>query len=116
MWNVTTDRGDRIRARYLVQTVGALDTPKLPGIPGIETFAGKMFHTSRWDYSYTGGDICGGLSKLRDTRVAGIGTGCTSIQCIPHLAETAKHLYVFQRTPSVVEERRNKPTDPDWTK
>jgi cation diffusion facilitator CzcD-associated flavoprotein CzcO len=116
VWTVTTDRGDRIRARYLVRTAGVLDTPKLPGIPGIDKFTGKMFHTSRWDYSYTGGTISGGLSKLRDKRVAVIGTGCTSIQCIPYLAEAAEHLYVFQRTPSVVQERGNKPTDSDWAK
>jgi cation diffusion facilitator CzcD-associated flavoprotein CzcO len=116
VWNVTTDRGDRLQARCLVQTVGALDTPKLPGISGIETFTGAMFHTSRWDYSYTGGNITGGLSKLGDKGVAVIGTGCTSIQCIPHLAESAKHLYVFQRTPSVVERRGNEPTDPEWAK
>jgi cyclohexanone monooxygenase len=88
----------------------------LPGIPGIDTFKGKMFHTSRWDYSYTGGNILGGLSKLGDKRVAVIGTGCTSVQCIPHLAEAAEHLFVFQRTPSVVDERGNKPTDLEWAK
>jgi cation diffusion facilitator CzcD-associated flavoprotein CzcO len=116
LWVVTTDRGDTLRGRYLVQTVGVLDSPKLPGVAGIERFEGKMFHTSRWDYSYTGGSITGGLSKLADKRVAVIGTGCTAVQCVPYLAESAEHLYVFQRTPSVVDERGNRPTDPEWAK
>lgn len=115
-WIVTTDRGDRISARFLVQTVGVLDSPKLPGIPGIHSFKGKMFHTSRWDYAYTGGDISGGLSGLADKRVGIVGTGCTAIQCVPHLAEAAEHLYVFQRTPSAVDERNNRPTDPAWAR
>src|SRR5712675_2171080 len=76
--------------------------PKLPGIPGIERFKGHTFHTSRWDYDYTGGDTSGGLHKLKDKRVGFIGTGATAIQCIPHLGEHAQQLYVFQRTPSSV--------------
>src|SRR5262249_38917262 len=86
----------------------------LPGIPGIETFKGHTFHTSRWDYAYTGGDPDGNLSGLADKRVGIIGTGATAIQCIPHLGAAAKHLYVFQRTPSSVDRRDNRPTDPDW--
>src|SRR5207237_7314376 len=93
---------------------GPLNRPKLPGIPGIERYKGHSFHTSRWDYAYTGGSSEGGLDKLADKRVAIIGTGATAIQCGPHLGRHAKHLYVFQRTPSSVDERRNRPTDPDW--
>ncbi len=113
-WIVATDRKDRIRARFVVMALGPASRPKLPGIPGIETFEGHSFHTSRWDYGYTGGDTTGNLHKLADKKVAIIGTGATAIQCIPHLGASAEHLYVFQRTPSSVDFRGNKPTDPDW--
>ncbi len=113
-WIVETDRGDRMRARYVAMANGPLNRPKLPGIPGIDSFEGHTFHTSRWDYDYTGGDSSGGLSKLADKRVGIIGTGATAVQCIPHLGEAAEHLYVFQRTPSSVDERNNRETDPEW--
>ncbi len=115
-WLVTTNRDDRFRARFVVMSNGPLNRPKLPGIPGIDTFKGHTFHTSRWDYGYTGGDSRGNLRKLADKRVGIIGTGATAVQCVPHLARDAKHLYVFQRTPSSVDERRNRPTDPEWVK
>jgi cation diffusion facilitator CzcD-associated flavoprotein CzcO len=114
VWLVSTDRGDRMRARYVVVSSGTLDRPKLPGIPGIETFTGHAFHTSRWDYDYTGGDADGGLHKLADKRVALIGTGATAIQVVPHLGRDARQLYVFQRTPSTVDVRDNRRTDPEW--
>ncbi|TSB17013.1 flavin-containing monooxygenase [Streptomyces benahoarensis] len=113
-WLVATDRGDRIRARYVVTASGTLSEAKLPGIPGIETFRGHTFHTSRWDYAYTGGDADGNLHRLADKRVALIGTGATAIQCVPHLGADAQELYVFQRTPSSVDVRGNRPTDPEW--
>ncbi|MEU3710996.1 flavin-containing monooxygenase [Streptomyces catenulae] len=113
-WLVATDRGDRIRARYVVTASGTLSEAKLPGIPGIETFRGHTFHTSRWDYAYTGGDADGNLHRLADKRVALIGTGATAIQCVPHLGADARELYVFQRTPSSVDVRGNRPTDPEW--
>ena len=113
-WLVSTHRGDAIRARFVVMSNGPLNRPKLPGIAGIETFAGHSFHTSRWDYAYTGGDSEGNLIGLADKRVAIIGTGATAIQCVPHLGRWAQRLYVFQRTPSSVDLRGNKPTDPDW--
>ena len=91
---------------------GPLNRPKLPAISGIEDFEGHTFHTSRWDYEYTGGDDSGGLTKLADKRVAVIGTGATAIQCVPFVGKHAKQLYVFQRTPSSVDVRGNKPTDP----
>ncbi|MFJ7072859.1 flavin-containing monooxygenase [Streptomyces sp. NPDC098781] len=115
-WVVGTDRGDRMRARYVVVSSGTLSEAKLPGIPGIETFRGHAFHTSRWDYAYTGGDANGGLTGLADKRVALIGTGATAIQVVPHLGRDAQHLYVFQRTPSSVDVRGNRPTDPEWRK
>ncbi len=113
-WLVATSRGDAIKARYVVMSNGPLNRPKLPGIPGIETFKGHSFHTSRWDYAYTGGDSSGNLTGLADKRVAIIGTGATAIQSVPHLGRAAKQLYVFQRTPSSVDLRGNRPTDPDW--
>ncbi len=115
-WIVSTDRNDRMRARFVVMATGPLNRPKLPAIPGIEEFEGHTFHTSRWDYDYTGGSHAGGLTKLADKRVAIIGTGATAIQSVPHVGAHAKELYVFQRTPSSVDLRGNKPTDPDWAK
>ncbi|RCG23015.1 NAD(P)/FAD-dependent oxidoreductase [Streptomyces diacarni] len=113
-WLVVTDRGDRIRARYVVTASGTLSEAKLPGIPGIETFQGHTFHTSRWDYAYTGGDADGNLHRLAGKRVGVIGTGATAIQCVPHLGADAGQVYVFQRTPSSVDVRDNRPTDPAW--
>jgi cyclohexanone monooxygenase len=115
-WLITTNRDDAMRARFVVMSSGPLNRPKLPGLPGIADFKGHSFHTSRWDYGYTGGSSEGGLTKLADKRVAIIGTGATAIQCVPHLGRHAKHLYVFQRTPSSVDVRGNKPTDPEWVK
>ncbi len=113
-WIVKTDRGDEVVARYLVTCTGSMAEPKLPGIPGIETFKGHTFHTSRWDYAYTGGDCSGNLTKLADQKVAIVGTGATAIQCVPHLGRDAKHLYVVQRTPSSIHFRGDRPTDREW--
>lgn len=113
-WVVSTDREDRISARFVVVTSGSLETPKLPGIPGIETFDGQAFHTSRWDYSYTGGGPTGELSGLSDKRVGIVGTGATAIQAVPPLADSARQLFVFQRTPCIVGRRDNRPTDWEW--
>ncbi|WP_293676667.1 NAD(P)/FAD-dependent oxidoreductase [uncultured Phenylobacterium sp.] len=115
-WTVETNRGDALKARFVVMANGPLHRPKLPGIPGVETFKGHSFHTSRWDYDYTGGDSNGGLTKLKDKRVGIIGTGATAVQCVPHLGEWAKELYVFQRTPSSIDVRANRPTDPEWAR
>jgi len=113
-WRVSTNRNDDIRARFVIQATGPANRPKLPGIPGITDFKGHTFHTSRWDYDYTGGDHNGGLTKLADKRVAVIGTGATAIQCVPFVGEHAKKLYVFQRTPSSVDLRGNRDTDEQW--
>ena len=113
-WIVSTNRGDRMRARFVVMANGPLHRPKLPGIPGLETFSGHTFHTSRWDYDYTGGDSDGNLTGLQGKRIGIIGTGATAVQCVPHLGEAADHLYVFQRTPSSIDVRNNRPTDPEW--
>ena len=114
-WIIRTNRGDEMRARFVSMGTGPLHRPKLPGLPGIETFGGHSFHTSRWDYDYTGGDPSGApLTGLADKRVGIIGTGATAVQCIPHLARAAKELYVFQRTPSSIDIRNNHDIDPDW--
>src|SRR5437763_4023976 len=113
-WHITTNRDDDIKARFVIMALGPASRPKLPGIPGIDDFQGHSFHTSRWDYDYTGGDTNGGMTRLEDKRVAVIGTGATAIQCVPKLAEDAQQLYVFQRTPSSVDRRGNAPTDPEW--
>ena len=113
-WIIKTNRGDAMKARYVVMANGPLHRPKLPGIPGVDTFKGHTFHTSRWDYAYTGGDSLGGLTRLKDKRVGIIGTGATAVQCVPHLGAGAKELYVFQRTPSSIDVRNNRPTDPEW--
>ncbi len=114
-WVIHTDRGDGIRARFVAMGTGPLNRPKLPGVPGIETFAGHTFHTSRWDYSYTGGDWTGApMTALADKRVGIIGTGATAVQCIAPLARDAGELYVFQRTPSAIDVRGNHPIDPEW--
>ncbi|WP_309753698.1 NAD(P)/FAD-dependent oxidoreductase [Novosphingobium sp.] len=113
-WTVSTNRGDALKARFVVMANGPLHRPKLPGIPGIGSFKGHTFHTSRWDYGYTGGTSNGGLDKLSDKVVGIIGTGATAVQCVPHLGAATKQLYVFQRTPSSIDVRGDRPTDPAW--
>jgi cation diffusion facilitator CzcD-associated flavoprotein CzcO len=109
-WIIKTNRGDELKAQFVAMGTGPMHNPKLPGIPGIEDFQGHMFHTARWDYDYTGGDRSGEpLNGLSDKRVGIIGTGATAVQCIPHLSATAGDLFVFQRTPSSVDERNNRP-------
>jgi cation diffusion facilitator CzcD-associated flavoprotein CzcO len=115
-WNVMTSRSDVLSAKFIVIAGGVLHKAKLPGIPGIETYAGRAFHTSRWDYSYTGGSSQTLMEKLADKRVGIIGTGATAVQVVPKLAEAAKELFVFQRTAACVGVRNNKPTDPEWFK
>jgi cyclohexanone monooxygenase len=114
-WIVSTNRGDRMRARFVCMANGPLHRPKLPGIPGVSSFKGHTFHTSRWDYAYTGGDSTGNLTKLAGKRVGIIGTGATAIQCVPHVGAAAKELFVFQRTPSSVDIRDNRPTESSWS-
>jgi cation diffusion facilitator CzcD-associated flavoprotein CzcO len=116
-WRVGTNRGDDIRARFVILACGVLNMPKLPNVQGIGDFKGKIFHTARWDYGYTGGSYQNPvLDKLSDKRVAILGTGATAIQAVPHLGKYAKQLYVIQRTPSSVDTRPNPPTDPEWVK
>ncbi|MBL8349393.1 MAG: NAD(P)/FAD-dependent oxidoreductase [Burkholderiaceae bacterium] len=115
LWRIRTNRGDDFSAQFIGLGTGPLHVPKLPGIPGIATFRGHSFHTSRWDYGYTGGDPLGApMTKLAGQRVALIGTGATAVQCVPHLARDSGELFVFQRTPSSVDVRDNAPIDPAW--
>jgi cation diffusion facilitator CzcD-associated flavoprotein CzcO len=113
-WQVTTSRGDRLSARFLVLAGGILHKAKLPGISGIEDFEGKAFHTSRWDYGYTGGGPTELMDKLADKRVGIVGTGATAVQVVPQVARVAKELFVFQRTPGAVGVRNQQPTDVEW--
>lgn len=113
-WTIHTDRGDQMRSRFVAIASGGLSRPKLPGVPGINEFEGHTFHTSRWDYSYTGGNERGNLTGLQDKNVGVIGTGATALQCVPEIGKWAKHLYVFQRTPSSVDVRNNRETDPNF--
>ena len=116
-WRVGTNHGDDIRARFIIMCVGSTNRPKLPGIAGIDSFKGRSFHSARWEYDYTGGSQDNQvLDKLGDKRVAVIGTGASAIQIVPFVGRDAKHLYVFQRTPSSVDRRGNVPTDPEWAK
>ena len=110
LWTIRTDRGDAMRAKFVICANGTLSKPKLSKIAGLESFKGHSFHTSRWDYAYTGQD----LENLSDKVVGIIGTGASAVQAIPRLAKTAKALYVFQRTPSGIDLRNDRPTDPEW--
>ena len=115
-WIISTNRADRMRARFVCMANGPLHRPKLPGIAGVETYRGHSFHTSRWDYDYTGGTSDGGLSGLAGKRIGIIGTGATAVQCVPHIGAAAGELFVFQRTPSSIDVRNNRDTDPAWAK
>ncbi|KAF2662350.1 FAD/NAD(P)-binding domain-containing protein [Lophiostoma macrostomum CBS 122681] len=105
----------QVRASFVATVNGALNWPKLPGIPGIAEFRGEMFHSSRWKYAVTGGSPTdSSLTKLKDLRVAIVGTGATAVQIVPHLARWAKLLYVVQRTPASVDIRDQRETDTEW--
>ncbi|MCI4644765.1 MAG: NAD(P)/FAD-dependent oxidoreductase [Hyphomonadaceae bacterium] len=113
-WHITTSHGDELMAQFLCVSTGPLTRPQLPGVSGLETFKGRVFHTSRWDYAYTGGDENGGQTGLAGKRVGIVGTGATAIQVVPSVADYAGDLFVFQRTPPSVGVRGNQSTDPDW--
>lgn len=114
-WIVRTNRGDELAARWIVLGTGPIARPKLPRIAGLGTFQGHSFHTSRWDYGYTGGNPQGApMDGLAGKRVGVIGTGATGVQIIPHLANSQADVFVFQRTPSAINVRNNHPIDPQW--
>jgi len=112
LWHVKTDRGDVMRAQFVICANGTLAKPKLSAIAGMESFAGHSFHTSRWDYDYTGQN----LEHLKDKVVGIIGTGASAVQIVPELAKVAKEVFVFQRTPSSIDVRDDWPTDPNWAR
>ena len=112
LWHVKTDQGDVMRAQFVICANGTLAKPKLSAISGMESFAGHSFHTSRWDYDYTGEN----LEHLKDKVVGIIGTGASAVQIVPELAKVAKEVYVFQRTPSSIDVRDDWPTDPNWAR
>ena len=113
-WDVVTQRGDRIRTQFFISAGGLMHKAKLPGIGGIDEFTGTAFHTTRWDYEFTGGSPTEPMDQLADTTVGIIGTGATSVQVVPQLARAAKAVYVFQRTPSAIGVRGQQPIDEAW--
>lgn len=88
-WSTLLSSGVVLRSRYVISATGLLSQPKLPDIPGLDSFAGNTMHSARWDHGY----------DLSQKRVAVIGTGATAVQIVPEIASTVSNLYVFQRTP-----------------
>ena len=105
LWRVTTERGERLSAKFLITAVGCLSTANVPNIPGLESFRGRWVHTGEWPHE--GVDFTG-------KRVGQIGTGSTGIQAAPVIAETAGHLTVFQRTANYSVPARNAPLTPEF--
>ncbi len=102
-WSVTTERGQTFQAQFVVMATGCLSVPNVPEIDGAERFKGPIYHTGRWPKE--GVDFTG-------KRVAVLGTGSSGIQSIPLIAQQAKSLTVFQRTPNHSVPAQNKPLDP----
>ncbi|KAJ5757322.1 uncharacterized protein N7511_006016 [Penicillium nucicola] len=118
-WSVQVTTKDHaaaiLKSEFVILAGGLLDSPKRPKLNGLDTYQGHVFHTSRWDYAYTGGSPENPImSQLCDKTVGFVGTGATAVQAVPHLAQWAKKLIVFQRTPSSVDVRDNSVTDPTW--
>src|SRR6476661_8405281 len=107
LWTVRTDKGDVVRAPYVIAAVGSLSTANLPPFKGLSSFKGKWYHTSQWPHD--GVDFTG-------KRVGVIGTGATAVPAIPEIAQQAKQLTVFQRTPAFCVPARNGKVDPEVTK
>tara|TARA_R110001592_G_scaffold363372_1_gene686080 strand:- start:195829 stop:197622 length:1794 start_codon:yes stop_codon:yes gene_type:complete len=112
IWDIHTDRGDHMRAQFVICANGTLSQPKLSKISGMESFSGHSFHTSRWDYNYTGKN----LENLHDKSIGIVGTGASAVQVVPELGKAAKELFVYQRTPSSIDIREDGPTDPNWAR
>ncbi|HSV83157.1 MAG TPA: NAD(P)/FAD-dependent oxidoreductase [Ramlibacter sp.] len=106
-WLIETHRNERFAARFCVMATGILSVPKKPAIEGIDLFEGEQLHTARWPLEPV---------SFKGKRVGIIGTGSTGIQCIPHIAREAEHLYVFQRTPNFSIPLRNGPLPPEYEK
>lgn len=103
-WTVTTDTDDVYEARFVVMATGCLSVPIDPQIPGLHTFGGELYWTSRWPHDEP--DLAG-------KRVGIVGTGSSAVQSIPLLAERCGSLTVFQRTPTYAVPAHNRPLDPD---
>ncbi len=104
-WTVRTEAGEQLTAKFLITAVGCLSTANVPKILGLESFAGRWYHTGQWPHE--GVDFTG-------KRVGMIGTGSTGIQAAPVIAETAAHLTVFQRTANYSVPARNAPLTPEF--
>ena len=115
-WQISTDRGDELNSRWYVLAAGILNLLKLPTIPGMDEFAGRLVPHGTVGLRVHGWRAGCPLTGLEGKVVALVGTGATGIQCVPPLAESAKHLYVLQRTPSAIGERNNRPTEADFGK
>ena len=100
LWTISTNTGESYTARFLITAVGCLSSANVPDIEGLSEFRGEWYHTGQWPHQ--GVDFNG-------KRVAQIGTGSTGIQAAPVIAETAKHLTVFQRTANYSVPARNHP-------
>lgn len=98
-WRVETDQGDVFHARTLFIASGGLSQISMPDIKGIETFEGKLFHSARWDHSVS----------LKNKKVGVIGSAASAIQIIPAIAPIVNHLTVFQRTPSWIIPKDDRP-------
>src|SRR5208282_4174051 len=106
-WTVRTDQGDVFNAKYLIAAVGSLSAKNVPNFKGLDSFTGKWYHTCLWPHD--GVDFTA-------KRVGVIGTGATGVQAIPMIAQQAKQLTVFQRTPVYCVPARNGKVDPEVTK
>jgi len=106
-WQLETDRGDRVEARFFILAGGCLSRPQLAALPGLQAFAGRVLHTGRWPHEPV--DFGG-------RRVAVIGTGSSGIQLIPQVARQAAQLTVFQRTPNYSLPAFNRPLDRDYVR
>ena len=116
-WIVSTNRGDRMRARFVVHVERPAEPAEAARHPGHRDASRATRSTPAAGTTPTPAATRTGTSRgLRDKRVGIIGTGATAVQCVPHLGAAAEHLYVFQRTPSSIDVRANRPTDPEWAK
>ena len=107
LWMVRTDKGDTVRANYVITAVGSLSATNVPPFKGLGSFRGKSYHTAQWPHDGV---------DFTTKRVAVIGTGATAVQAIPEIAQQAKHLTVFQRTPNFCVPARNGRVDPEVAK
>jgi cation diffusion facilitator CzcD-associated flavoprotein CzcO len=101
LWRTTAADGSRYTSRFLVSAIGALHRPKLPVLPGLDTFAGPAFHSAQWDHAV----------DLTGQRVAVVGTGASAIQLVPAIVDRVAAMTVFQRTPPWILPKLDRPFD-----